>query len=101
MLTKVYQAPTHMIRMSKLKYEQGLIGDIKSNPNLYHGHCRRTLKTKQGVSNVIGPDGTLTETEEEVADALNAFYHSVFTVDEEQADPPVIEAQTEKNCGTS
>ena len=82
--------------MSKLKYEEGLIGDMKSNPNLYHGHCRRTLKTKQGVSNVIGPDGTLTETEEEVANALNAFYHSVFTVDEAQADPPVIEAQTEE-----
>ena len=38
---------------------------LKENPNLYHGHCRRSfaLKTKQGVSNVVDGAGRLTELE--------------------------------------
>ena len=68
-----------MIRTKKIEYEQRLINDMKENPNLYHGHCRRTLKTKQGVSNVVTENGDLTETEEEAATALNSYFHSVFT----------------------
>ena len=71
-----------MARSEKRKYEQRLIRDMKENPNIYHGHCRRTLKTKQGVSNVIDGNGKLTETEEETAAALNSYYHSVFTYDD-------------------
>ena len=41
-----------MTRSAKRKYEQKLITDMKDNPNVYHGHCRRTLKTKQGVAKV-------------------------------------------------
>ena len=71
-----------MIRTAKIRYEQNLIGDMRQNPKLYHGHCRRTLKTKQGVTNVIDSDGILTETEQETAVSLNQYYHSVFTRDE-------------------
>lgn len=78
------------IRSAKMRYEQGLITDMKSNPNLYHGHCRRSLKTKQGVSNVWDGRGRLTETEEEAAAALNEYYHSVFTNDDPQYSPPVF-----------
>ena len=56
-----------MIRTKKIEYEKRLITDMKENPNLYHGHCRRSLKTKQGVSNVINEVGNLTKTESEAA----------------------------------
>ena len=55
---------------------------MKGKPNLYHGHCRRSLKTKQGISYVVDGEGKLTETEEETAAALNSYYHSVFTKDD-------------------
>ena len=84
------------IRMAKIKYERGLITDMKANPNLFHGHCRRSLKTKQGVSNVVDGDGSLTETEEEAAAALNEYYHSVFTPDEGLAELPEFPFQTEE-----
>ena len=71
-----------MIRTAKIRYEQNLIGDMKQNPKLYHGHCRRTLKTKQGVTNVVNGDGIMTETEQETAASLNRYYHSVFTRDD-------------------
>ena len=83
-----------MTRAAKRRYEQKLIIDMKDNPNLYHGHCRRQLKTKQGVSNVIDGDGTLTETEEETAVALNSYYHSVFTYDDGRLPLPPFPAQT-------
>ena len=78
----------NVIRSAKMSYEKNLIADMKTNPNLYHGHCRRSLKTKQGVSNVMDGDGKLTETEEEAATALNGYYHSVFTYDDPQHSPP-------------
>ena len=82
-----------MIRSAKIKYEKGLIDDMKGNPKLYHGHCRRSLKTKQGVSNVVDGNGRLTQTEEEAAKALSDYYHTVFTADD-GATPPVFTEKT-------
>ena len=87
---------TDMVRTAKTKYERQLIIDMKDNPNLYHGHCRRTLKTKQGVSNVVGGDGTLTETEEQTAEELGTYYNSVFTRDEGVAPPPDFPEKTQE-----
>ena len=70
-----------LARSAKLENEQRLITDMKANPNLYHGYCHHSLKTKSGVSNVVDGNGNLTETEEETAIALNTYYHSVFTYD--------------------
>ena len=83
-----------MIRSAKMKYEGRLIGDMKSNPNLYHGHCRRMLKTKPGVSNVVNSMGVLTVTEQETADALNSYYDSAFTRDDGISAPPVFHERT-------
>ena len=85
-----------LIRMAKTKYERNLVADMKRNPNLYHGHCRRTLKTKQGVTNVMKVDGVLTETEQETAESLNTYYHSVFTRDEVDEDVPIFPPRTEE-----
>ena len=85
-----------LIRGAKRNHERKLIADMKENPNLYYGHCRRSLKTKQGVTNVIDSGGKLTETEEETARALNLYYHSVFTRDDLQAASPPFPDQTEE-----
>ena len=85
-----------MIRSAKSRYECGLIDDMKDNPNLFHGHCRRSLKTKQGVSNVMDGSGRLTETEGEAAAALNTYYHSVFTRDDGSSPLPVFGARTDE-----
>ena len=85
-----------MIRTAKMNYEGRLISDMKHNPNLFHGHCRRTLKTKQGVTNVINGSGTLTETEQETADALNSYYQSVFTRDDAALTPEFHQRTEEK-----
>ena len=84
------------IQSAKIKYEKSLILDMKANPNLFHGHCWRSLKTKQAVSNVVDRDGSLTKTEEEAATALNEYYHSVFTPDEGLVELPDFPYQTEE-----
>ena len=83
-----------MVRGAKLRHERGLIADLKDNPNLYYGHCRRSLKTKSGVTNVIDGNGKLTETDEETASALNTYYHSVFTYDDGNSEAPTFAEQT-------
>lgn len=85
-----------MVRSAKVKYEKSLIADMKSNPKLFHGHCRRSLKTKQGVSNVVDGSGNLTQTEEEAAMALNRYYHSVFTADDGLGITPDFPSQTDE-----
>ena len=85
-----------IIREAKRRHEQGLIADLKENPNLYFGHCRRSLKNKQGVANVIDGEGKLTETEAETAAALNTYYHSVFTKDDPTSTPPSFPDQTQE-----
>ena len=67
---------------------------MKGNPKLYYGHCRRSLKTKQGVSNVVDGEGSPTQTEEEAATALNEYYHSVFTADDGSTEPPDFPEKT-------
>ena len=85
----------NMIRSAKMQYESRLISDMKHNPNLYHGHCRRTLKTKQGVTNVVNGEGTMTETEQETAEALSSYYDTVFTRDDGKS-APNFPSQTEE-----
>ena len=84
------------IRSAKIRHEQRLIEDMKHNPNLYHGHCRRTLKTKQGVTNVVNKNGVLTESEGETAESLNEYYHSVLTRDDGVQPPPEFPVRTEE-----
>ena len=84
------------IRSAKMSYERRLITGMKENPNLYHGHCRRTLKTKQGVSNVVDGNGRLTETEVEAADALSTYYRTVFTEDDPQIPTPGFPTRTQE-----
>jgi hypothetical protein len=86
-----------MIRTRKIEYERRLVDDMKENPNLYHGHCRRTLKTKQGVSNVVKENGELMETEEEAATALNSYFHSVFTSESGTRTSPSFAPRTDEN----
>ena len=85
-----------IVREAKRKHEKNLIEGLKENPNLYYGHCRRSLKTKPGVTNVVDGDGKLTETEDETATALNKYYQSVFTKDNPQSTAPIFPNQTQE-----
>ena len=85
-----------LIREAKMKYERKLVSDMKDNPNLYHGHCRRSLKTKTGVTNVVDEHGVLTETEDQTSSALNKYYHSVFTKDGVNSAPPPFPNRTQE-----
>ena len=85
-----------MVRSAKAKYEGHLITKMKENPKLYFGHCRRTLKTKQGVTNVVDGAGVMTETEDETASALGTYYHTVFTQDDGTSAAPSFPVRTEE-----
>ena len=39
-----------MTRTAKLQYEKGLIDEMKTNPNVFHGHCRRLFGGRHGAS---------------------------------------------------
>jgi len=85
---------TQLIRSKKREYERSLILKMKENPSIYHGYCRRNLKTKCGVTNVTNQEGNLTENEKETAEALNKFFHSSFTSDDDKSHPSLPKRTT-------
>lgn len=88
---------TNLIRYRKMTYEQNLISGMKENPSRYHSHCRKSLKSKPGITNVINNEGLLTQSEQETAEALNTFYQSKFTIDD-LSDLPAFPQKIPLNC---
>ena len=54
------------------------------------------IKGRENISNLLKDDGTLTENDQQKAEVLKTFFHSVFTDDSNQNDMPVFEPRTQK-----
>ena len=87
---------THMIRKAKREYEAMLVGKMKTEPQKLYKYIRSQLKVRA----MVGPlekkkTGNLTENDTEVAEALNAFFESVF-VEEDTSHIPDFQLHTDK-----
>ena len=88
---------TNIIRNSKLSYEHKVpvALESKTNNKSFWKYVNSKLKTRTGVGNLLKPDGTLTNTDEEKVNTLNDYFTSVFTrTDDLNEDPDVKEMDT-------
>ena len=74
-------------KSAKLK-EIELAKKVKTNPKAFYAYVSSKQKPKDGVANLLKPDGSLTENDMEKADVLNAFFSSVFTREDLDNIPP-------------
>ena len=85
---------THLINLARINHEKNIIQDT-ANPRRFDSYCRRKMKNKKGVSNLVKPDGSETASDIETAELFNEFFQSVFTRDVTQ--PPSLEDPPTRN----
>ena len=57
-----------------MEHESSIISDLKSNPKQLHKYIRQKQKVKHTIGLLKRPDGSLTTTNEESAEALACFF---------------------------
>lgn len=74
-------------RKAMKNYEKEIASNMKNNPKLFWKYVNSKLKTRQPLSDLMKPDGTLTTSDEEKAEILNNFFSSVFTKEDIESIP--------------
>ena len=68
-----------MVRSAKKNFEMKLADEIeKGDCQGFYSYLRSQTTIKEGVSRVMKPDGTLTESLKETGDTINQMFQSVF-----------------------
>jgi len=70
---------TQTVREAKYSYEKSLADNIKTDNKSFWRYVKSKTKTKDGISDLIMEDGSLSKSDEEKANVLNQFFASVFT----------------------
>ena len=76
--------------------EKRIAQQIKNNPKLFYQYVSSKIKGKENISNLLREDGTLTENDQQIAEVLKKFFHSVFTDDSKVTDMPIFELRTDQ-----
>ena len=66
---------------AKVGFEKRLARNVKANPKAFHSYVRSKQKAKDIVGPLVGNDGTIVSSSKDMADLLNNYFASVFTVD--------------------
>ena len=69
-------------------YERSIAKQAKSNPKAFYSYANSKLKTKQGVADLVDPNGLLVTGNKDKGDVLNSFFVSVFTEENLNTMPP-------------
>ena len=71
---------TEEIHKAKRNFEKKLADNIKSDPKSFYAYSRSKMKTKDKVGPLFNTDGTIADGQQ-AANLLNAYFTSVFTVE--------------------
>ena len=69
----------YAIRRAQKEFELSIAKNCRSNPKGVWNYMKSNHKIRSRIPNLKKKDGTLTETDEEIAEELNKQYSSVFT----------------------
>ena len=83
----------HEVRRSKRKYVTSLASQISSNPKLFWRHVNSKMRPGQAALRVKDETGTLTTSPTSTANALNAYFSTVFQVEGGVFQAPAMRTQ--------
>ena len=87
------------IRSQKKVKEHNIALTVKSNPKAFYQYVASKTTKKEGVSDLIKSDGTLTKDDYEKCETINNFFSTVFTV-EDTKDLPDFKTNVKQTIST-
>ena len=91
MYAEIRNKATRQCRSAKIGFEKEIAKNIKSDNKSFWNYVRSQTNTRVGISDLQSNDGTLTSSDAQKAELLNAFFSSVFT-EENTSNIPNIES---------
>ena len=85
-----------LTRKLRRDYEQELARIVKSKPKAFWKYVKSKLKTKPQIPALTKPDGSKASTPKDKAETLNAYFSSVFTVEDIQNIPEITSCAVEE-----
>ena len=73
-------------RKAKKQFERSLAKEAKRNPKAVFSYANSRMKTRSGIADLQTEEG-MAVTDLEKSEALNDFFSSVFTIEEDGATP--------------
>ena len=86
-LRQVTKELKYAIRRSKKNYEDSLAADKNYNPKRYYGYINGITKNKESVGPLKNAENKLLSEDVEMAEELNKFFCSVFSVEDTSSIP--------------
>ena len=80
-----------LVRNAKKSFEQKLARNPKQNVKSFNGYVKSRTKARSGVGPLKNNGNTVTD-DKEMANILNTFFASVFTIDDGNNGPPITPA---------
>ncbi|KAL8594920.1 hypothetical protein ACOMHN_038483 [Nucella lapillus] len=83
-------------RKAKRNLEATVAAEAKNNPKVFWSYVKSKTMTRSGIGDLKKENGSKTTSDQEKAELLNNFFHSVFTHEDDGPlpDPPTAEYST-------
>jgi len=78
----------HALRKARRQFERGLAKDCKRNNKAVWSYIN-SRRTRSGIAQLAKSDGTLTQTDQEIAEVLGEQYYKTFTKEDMQGMPVI------------
>ena len=89
--TRARNAARAETRRAVREYEHEIARQAKKNPKVFYRHVNGKLKTRSGVTDLVSEDGRQITSDREKADLFNQYFSSVYTLENIQDIPTVLD----------
>src|SRR5664279_4367358 len=84
---KINKKASKEVKKAKRNFEKKLAQNIKNDVKSYYAYVRSKCKSKVKLSQLVADDGTLTGSDQEVAEEFNKCFSTVFTLEDRSCLP--------------
>ena len=87
-------------KRSVIEYEKRLINDKKNSKRLF-SYAKSKQRTSSTISSLNVSNGTTTNSGDEISNILNAYFKSVFVVEDNETELPAFEKRTQASISSA
>ena len=88
--TKARNALRTLTRNLRKQFERQIANNVKENPKAFWSYVRSRMKTRPVIGNIEDMDGKLHTSDEDISNAFNRYFSSVFTHEDPNTAPSYL-----------